>query len=317
MTLQKSNNVAPFAAPGKIVVSTDLTDTEYLLPHAIAQAKASGASLILVHAVLPHESVPMESGAIPYYDPLRLDRDARLMLENLAREVRDQGVECTTAVRHGFVPDVVTEVVSNAGAGRLIIGTHGRRGLKKLVLGSVARQLLETVVVPVCTVGPRAHKGASGLPHTILHPVSLAGLHETSAHLSFSLAEQFGARVVLLHVITATPTVTRDPSNAVSTANDQLNRLIPKPTQVDAQVQTRIALGSVVSEILTAADEVRADLIVLGVHAPAHSWLPGTEPAAYKILVSAPCPVISLQVNPKHADLAAGKKEAASTAMIG
>ena len=61
MTLPQNHLATSFAAPGKIVVSTDLTDTEYLLPHAIAQAKASGASLILVHAVLPHESVPMES----------------------------------------------------------------------------------------------------------------------------------------------------------------------------------------------------------------------------------------------------------------
>jgi nucleotide-binding universal stress UspA family protein len=51
-----------------------------------------------------------------------------------------------------------------------------------------------------------------------------------------------------------------------------------------------------VQEILSAAHEMQAGLIVLGVHAPAHSWLPGTEPAAYKILVSAPCPVISLRV---------------------
>jgi hypothetical protein len=50
---------------------------------------------------------------------------------------------------------------------------------------------------------------------------------------------------------------------------------------------------------LSVAQEIEAGLIVLGVHAPAHSWLPGTEPAAYKILISAPCPVISLNVNPE------------------
>jgi len=316
MTLQPNKN-APSAAPGKIVVSTDLTDTDYLLPHAVAQAKVSGASLILVHAVLPHESVPMESGAIPYYDPLRLDRDARLMLENLAREVREQGVECATAVRHGFVPDVVTEVVKNAGAGRLIIGTHGRRGLKKFVLGSVARQLLETIEVPVCTVGPRAHKGTSGVPETILHPVSLAGLYETSANLSFSLGQQFGAQVILLHVITPTPNVTRDRDRAVAAANEQLNRLVSSGAQSETQVETRIAVGPVISEILNAADETHAGLIVLGVHAPAHSWLPGTEPAAYKILVSAPCPVISLQVSTSLGDPRAEHREAASPLVIG
>ena len=61
MTLPQSTIEATFAAPCKIVVATDLTDTEYLLPHAIAQAKASNASLVLVHAVLPHESMPVET----------------------------------------------------------------------------------------------------------------------------------------------------------------------------------------------------------------------------------------------------------------
>ena len=315
MTLQQ-NPAIPYAAPGKIVVSTDLTDLSYLLPHAVAQAKGSAAALILVHAVLPHESVPMESGAIPYYDPLRLDRDARLILENTAREVREQGVECTTAVRHGFVPDVVAEIVNNSGAGRLIIGTHGRRGLKKFVLGSIARQLLESVDVPVCTVGPRAHKTPSAIG-TILHPVSLAGLHEGSASLSFALATQFDARLLLLHVITPSAAVARDPESAISTATAQLERLIPAGSRGHTDAQARIALSSVVNEIVAAAEDAQAGLIVLGVHAPAHSWLPGTEPAAYKILVSAPCPVLSLRVNPIREKVRAEQKEEASPVFLG
>jgi nucleotide-binding universal stress UspA family protein len=317
MTLPQNPSAPSYAAPGRIVVSTDLTDTDYLLPHAIAQAKASGASLILVHAVLPHESVPMESGAIPYYDPLRLDRDARLMLENLAREVRDQGVECMTAVRHGFVPDVVAEIAANSGAKRLILGTHGRRGLKKFVLGSVARQLLEAVDIPVCTVGPRAHKSVSRQPATILHPVSLAGMHEASASLSFSLGKQFGARVVLLHVIAPAPHVARDPAQAVASATADLNRLVPEEARAWTEVQARVAVGSVVNEILNAASEAQSGLIVLGVHAPSHSWLPGTEPAAYKILVSAQCPVISLRVHTDPEKLDAEHKEEASPAVLG
>ena len=298
MTLPIHDSAAPPPHPGKIVVATDLTDTDYLVPQAVAQARASGCSLILVHAVLPHESMPVESGAVPYYDPLRMDRDARLLLENVAREVRQQGIECATAVRHGFAPDVIAEVVANAGAGRLIVGTHGRRGLKKFVLGSVARQLLDLVDIPVCTIGPRAHHLPATPPAVILHPVSLAGLHESSAQLSLQLGRQFSARVVLLHVIPPSTPTARDPGKAVSDATAELNRLIPAEARPFTQVMVRIALGNVVSEVLNVAHEVEPGLVVLGVHAPAHSWLPGTEPAAYKILVSAPCPVISLRVAP-------------------
>lgn len=289
--------VAP-PRPGKIIVATDLTDTDYLVPYAVAQARATGASLILVNAVLPHESMPVESGAIPYYDPLRMDRDARLLLENVAREVRQQGVDCATAVRHGFAPDVIAEVVKNAEASRLIVGTHGRRGLKKFVLGSVARQLLDLVDIPVCTIGPRAHQAPMTAPKTILHPVSLAGLHEPSTALSLRLGRQFGARVVLLHIVPPASGAVRDPGQTIADATQQINRLIPAEARASVQVMVRVAPGNIVSEVLNVAQEIEAGLIVLGVHAPAHSWLPGTEPAAYKILVSAACPVISLRVTP-------------------
>jgi nucleotide-binding universal stress UspA family protein len=298
MTLPVHDPATAAPRPGKIVVATDLTDTDYLVPQAIAQARASGASLILVNAVLPHESMPVESGAVPYYDPLRMDRDARLLLENVAREVRGQGVDCATAVRHGFAPDVIAEVVKNAEASRLIVGTHGRRGLKKFVLGSVARQLLDGVDIPVCTIGPRAHNLPPGAPGTILHPVSLAGLHESSTALALKLGRQFAARVVLLHVISPGPATARDPAKAINAATENLNRLIPAEARASTQVTVRFALNSVVSEVLNVAKEIEAGLLVLGVHAPAHSWLPGTEPAAYKILVSASCPVISLRVSP-------------------
>lgn len=317
MTLHFESTVKEFAAPGRIAVATDLTDTEYLLRYAIAQAKASQASLVLIHAVLPHESAPIEAGAVPYYDPLRMDRDARLMLETLAREVRGQGIECAIAVRHGFVPDVVAEVVRNSSVGRLILGTHGRRGLRKFVLGSVARQLLETVDVPVCTIGPRAHKPTANPPATVLHPVSLSGWHEASAALSFELAHQFGARLVLLHLIGAGAGNTRDPIRAVATATEQLSRLVPREAQSSTEIDVRVAQGPIVSEILSAADRTQADLIVLGVHAPAHSWLPGTEPAAYKILVSAPCPVLSLSVSAEPVTEKSEAKEEASPVIFG
>jgi nucleotide-binding universal stress UspA family protein len=311
MTL-RPDKINEFVAPARIAVATDLTDSDYLLPYATAQARASRASLILVHAVLPHESSPMEGGAAAYYDPLRMDRDARLMLEGLARSVRDQGIDCSTAVRHGFVPDVISEVVRNAGAGRLILGTHGRRGLKKFVLGSVARQLLEVIEVPVCTVGPRAHKGTMTELETILHPVSLGGTHEASAALALGLGRQFGAQVVLLHVVPPAPASAQDPGRGIAAATEQLNRLIPTDARPWTRAEVRSAHGTMVAEILAAAEETRTGLIVLGVHAPAHSWLPGTEPAAYKILVSAPCPVLSLRVNPLPLALEAEREREAS-----
>src|SRR5581483_9256601 len=97
-------------------------------------------------------------------------------------------------------------------------------------------------------------------------------------------------------------TVSRDPAMALSAATTELQKLVPERARAWTQVRAQIAQGNVVHEILRAAQETGAGLLVLGVHAPANSWLPGTEPAAYKILVSAPCPVISLKVSSAFVD---------------
>ena len=49
---------------------------------------------------------------------------------------------------------MIPELVKTGAADRLIVGTHGRRHLKKLLLGSVAQEILAKVQVPVCTIGP-------------------------------------------------------------------------------------------------------------------------------------------------------------------
>ena len=142
-------------------------------------------------------------------------------------------------------------------------------------------------------------------------------MHESSAALSIGLGQQFQAQVLLFHVITPSPAVTKDPAGAIAAATAELEKLVPRPALSFVRVQAKVASGNVVQEILSAAQETQAGLIVLGVHAPAHSWLPGTEPAAYKILVSAPCPVLSLRVSPALVEERSGHKELASPLAIG
>ena len=119
-------------------------------------------------------------------------------------------------------------------------------------------QLLETIDVPVCTVGPRAHKKTSVAPVSILHPVSLAGMHESSAALSIGLGQQFQAQVLLLHVITPSPAVAKDPAAAVAAATAELEKLVPRQARSWTRVQAKVASGNVVQEILSAAQETQA-----------------------------------------------------------
>ena len=100
-----------FAAPQRILVATDLTDCDYLVPYVVAQAKASNARVTLVHAIAPANSFPAEAGAIVYRDRDGIDRDVRAVLLKMAGQIEAHGIVCNVDLRHGFASDVVREAL--------------------------------------------------------------------------------------------------------------------------------------------------------------------------------------------------------------
>jgi nucleotide-binding universal stress UspA family protein len=124
-TILSTSQKAAFIKPARILVATDLTDIDYLLPHAIAQAKACGASLTFIHAVVPVNAYPIEAGYSPYPEPAEIDKNVRAELAKLAAAVEHEGISCDTSVDFGFGADAIREKVKSTGATRLIIGCRG------------------------------------------------------------------------------------------------------------------------------------------------------------------------------------------------
>lgn len=300
-SIEDAFNTGCFAAPDTIVVATDLTDIDHLLPHAIAQAKASHASLHIVHAIPPNDTFVPESGMAPYTDPVKAARDARAEMECISRRVRAHDVQCATAVRHGFPADVIAELVRQTGAGRVLISTHGRRGITRLLLGSTARQVMKKLEVPVCTIGPHCPPPAGSGVRSILHPTSLGPDCRLSARLALDLAQSCHAELTLLHVLTegfaGRPHL--DPLRAI----EALDSLLPS-TRCDllAPVRTRIVEGGLQEEILWAAQETPADFIVLGASLEGSIWKGGSGETAYSIVASARCPVLSFRTLARMAE---------------
>lgn len=280
-----------FAAPDAIIVATDLTDMPHLLPHAIAQATSSDATLCLAHAIPLNGTFVPEAGLVPFIDPVKTARDARLMMEGFAQQVREHGLRCITAVRHGHPSDVLTELVKEWGAGRLIISTHGRRGIKRLVLGSAALEILRKIDIPVCAIGPHCKDPFGSGVKRVLHPTSLGSDCEASVRLALDFAQYHHAELTLFHVLSPDSGV--EPYLDPQYAFEKMQALIP--SSLDdfwTPVQTRVASGQLAEEILRAASETNADLIVIGGHSSRTAWKTATGPA-YAIVVSAPCPVLS------------------------
>lgn len=280
--------------PDKILVATDLADTDYLIPHAMAQARACGAALTLVHVIPPAEVIPLDATAIPYMDEAAMQEEARQTLEGVASRVRDSGIPCDVVVVPGYPRHRIAAIAGDIKAGRVLTGTHGRRHLKRILLGSVAHEILRTVDVPVCTIGPHAHEASSfGAPRRILHPVSLCPGYAESAAIAMEMAQFYRAEITLLHVLSADTETQEDAARVVGWTRSQLKQIIPAETSARATVQ--VTTGDVVDKVLEVSAEMNSDLIVLGVNADLSIWPVRGDDTVYSIIARAKSPVLSIR----------------------
>lgn len=295
-TAEELSRRRAFVVPDKILVATDLDDLEYVMPHATAQARACGAALTLVHVIPPGEAMPLDASAIPYLDVSALRSEAQQMLENAAQPLRDSGIPCDVLVTEGHPSDRIAALARDLQAGRVLAGTHGRRHLKQFFLGSVAHDILRAADVPVCTIGPHAHTASSfGAPRRILHPVSLCAGYEDSARIAIELAEFYRADITLLHVLGKDTKHQQDADRIVEWTKTELKRLVPAEAPLWTRATVRVEIGDVVEEVLGAAAEMDADLIVLGVNKDVSFWPIRGDDTVYDIIANAKSPVLSFR----------------------
>lgn len=289
--------------PDRILVATDLGDADYLVPYAIAQARACGAALTFVHVIPPGEALSLDPRAIPFEDSAAMAQEARQALDAIGERIRDLGIQCDARIVSGFPRDQIAAVARETKAGRILAGTHGRRHLRRFFLGSVAHEILRSAQIPVFTVGPNAREASSfGAPRRILHPVSLAVGFEHSARLAIQFAEFYRADITLLHVLSPDVEIQRDAKRVVEWARSELRRVVPEEASLWAHVAIEVEVGEVVEEVLDASVDIDADLIVLGVSHDATFWPNPGDDTVYKIIARAKSPVLSIRNAPPPAE---------------
>jgi len=305
------------ATPDRILVATDLTDTDSLMPHAIAQAKAYGARLTLVHAVAPLCITCREEAAIRYAEQAEVIHGLRAKLLAEARAVEAQNVICDAVVHTGTPSEIIQEELNYRDATRLLMGTHGRGKLGQFVLGSVAHELVQSVDVPVFVVGPHARLAERIAPRRILHPVSLTGNFRESFRVACDIARKYEAELTLLHVLGRNSPSDRWVSSQMATewAQDGLDHLIDDAGKQASPIQICISTGKLADEILKTAQRIDADWIVLGAGNEPRTWQ-FRDSAAFRVLAEADRPVLTVHRKPlSHAE--SGANAAPLSAVIG
>ncbi len=296
---------AILASPDQILVATDLDDGDYLIPHIVAQAKASNSHVTLVHGVLPANLMLADPAGYGFVVPPTEDSELQVSLDAMAAKIREHGISCDAVLEHGYAVDVIRKHIELTHANRLIMGTHGRGKLGQMVLGSVASDLIRVVDIPILAIGPRARiTPGHETPRSILHPVSLRGHYLKTAEFAMDLAQACRAELTLLHVLD--PDDREIPELGMSVwAKDALSALAPNGEDLVPPIYTSVVYGDRVEEILNAASRTDADWIVLGVEERVPFW-PFQDSTAYKIMVAADRPVLSFRYQRR----AAGQEQA-------
>jgi nucleotide-binding universal stress UspA family protein len=211
-----------------------------------------------------------------------------------------EGVEAEELVRSGDVWTVIEDVIETFKIDLVVLGTHGRTGWGKVLLGSVAETIFRKAPCPVITVGPHcsADPKHSVEFHKIVFATNFSLGSLVAAPYAVSLAQENQARLTLLHVIEEPTSGLGNPDQLVPPELPMLCRVVPKEARLWCEPEFLVEEGIAANKILEIAAEKKADLIVLGVHPPrgplrADTHLPITT--AHKVVSQAPCPVLTVR----------------------
>jgi nucleotide-binding universal stress UspA family protein len=206
-----------------------------------------------------------------------------------------QGLPCEVPRRGNKVWEVIADVVARNEIDLLILGTHGRTGLQKLLFGSVAEEVFRNVSCPVLTVG--SDVGDPGPGRLEIDAVLLAtdfNPRSAAPAYALSLCEQFSAELNVLHVAGKDELSGGMPWRQV---RDQITAVAPRVMDLGRKPVFLVECGEPATKILLVAEEVGADLIVLGAHHPrdlrAASHLPWATAA--RVISRAKCPVLTVR----------------------
>ncbi|HEY5921825.1 MAG TPA: universal stress protein [Kofleriaceae bacterium] len=151
--------------PKHILVPTDLSEgAEEALDYACELAREFGATVHLLHVIgIPTLGVPELGVALTSTVIDSMVRENQIALEQLADRKRHLGTFGQVLLRTGDARDVINRTAKELGADLIVMGTHGRRGVSRALLGSVTETVVRSAPCPVLTVRPHTadHKAAA------------------------------------------------------------------------------------------------------------------------------------------------------------
>jgi nucleotide-binding universal stress UspA family protein len=282
-----------------ILFATDFSPAAaQAVPYVKKIAKHYNADLVTLYVRPPVVNAMMEPATWP------IDVEAAKAQDDFCRkELLDTfaGIRTKVLIEEGSIEACLKAAMETNDTDLVVIGTRGRTGVPKLLLGSVAEEIFRTVACPVLTVGPRATLagGTTGPIREILYATDFSPESRHAADYAVSLAQEFQSRLILLHVIPKQKAGDLVSATDLTTSSEQLLRKIVSPEAgIWCKPEYFVVQGDPAEQIVEFAKLREPDLVVLGVRQ--EKGVPGAAThlpiaTAHKIVSHAPCPVLTIR----------------------
>jgi nucleotide-binding universal stress UspA family protein len=298
VVLEKETSTSQPKMVRRILFATDFSEaSRAAIPVAAALANRFGAGLLLMHVVSPIPyGMASPEGLICNTKPW--EEIAERSLEDLRHSPFFNGLRVTTAVRCGGTVDETLDLIAREHVDMIVLGTHGATGGKKVLLGSVTEEICRRAPCPVITVSPHTdpHKVLlRGIRH-VLYATDLSEGSFAALPAALSIASENNSQITMLHVLSLAE---RELNATIITKPllDQMKRNVCKAAG-NITFDFVVDFGDAAETIVRYANELDAELLVIGIK-PAFtgsSHFPGN--VAYKVMANARCPVLTVREHP-------------------
>jgi nucleotide-binding universal stress UspA family protein len=272
-----------------ILVPTDFSDvSQRALEYAKTLAKQGNSELLLAH-VSPEANLitPPEAAWIDTTEIEGLDEQE---LEQSGAALRSEGYRARTISRMGPLCRELLSTIEENQVDLVVLGTHGRKGVERLLLGSEAEGLLRHARCPVISIGPGVREDKTWDIREVICATTLEPHSADLVAYAQKLALQHGAGLILLHV--------KDVANKTDvdwvSFDEAFHYYASESHGKSSWLRTRLSGAAPGVRIVDLARQRGSDLIVMGAR-PASSMATHLTPGiAAKVLLEAPCPVMTL-----------------------
>ena len=295
----------------KILVPLDGSElAEVALPYAEELAGRLGSEGTLLYV---SESAEDQYHRIPQFYMQEMAKATRRSAEGYLEKPEGKAIKVESTVLVGHPADEIVAYADREDIGLIVMATHGRSGIKRLALGSVAEKVVRTARQPVALIrakGARPDVREKGMLNKAL--VSLDGSKESEAAIPYieELASRLKGEVVLLQVVAQThrvitggygtaqiPYTEEEIVSLKTSAEDYLKTVASRLEGKGINTRSEVRVGTAAEEIIKLADELYVDMVAMSTHG--HSgvsrWAFGS--VADKVLHAGNTPLLLVRVS--------------------